>query len=192
MVQKAMPFSVFGAFAGRRMPVVPKRSPAVSLPELGFLCPIVGRFQQNISVDCRKQSAHTEERGVTADQPRSLTSVGGVKLNPTKVQPVRRGPTMANNSKDKRTPLTAVEVREAFEPLQNEYPPILNLQAAAKLSGYSPLTLRKKLSEGWFGSSAKRGKPVLFWRDRFVIELMDRPMAVRRNSPINGGDHETH
>ena len=97
---------------------------------------------------------------------------------------------MANNLSSKRTPLTAAEVREAFEPLGSEYPPILDLQAAAKLSGYTPLTLKKKLSEGCFKDCATRGKPLRFWRDRFVTEVMNRPFTQKPKS-VKGGDHET-
>jgi hypothetical protein len=33
-------------------------------------------------------------------------------------------------------------------------------------------TFYKKVSEGEFKHSVKRGKPLLFWRDRFVQEVM--------------------
>jgi hypothetical protein len=76
---------------------------------------------------------------------------------------------------DKRKPLTPAEVRDAFEPLGERYPPLLGLQLATDLSSYTPLTLKKKLSEGCFRDCVSRGKPLLFWRDRFVLELMNRP-----------------
>jgi len=115
-----------------------------------------------------------------------------VKLSPSGASHPGRGPIMANNPSNKRTPLTAAEVQQAFEPLGNEYPPILNLQAAAKLSGYSPLTLKKKLSEGNFADCASRGKPLRFWRDSFVIELMNHRMPTQGKRQVKGGDREAN
>src|SRR5207248_4071628 len=74
----------------------------------------------------------------------------------------------------KRKPLTLAEVRTAYEPLSEKYPPLLGLDRAAELSGYTPLTLKKKLSEGCFRDCVARGKPLLFWRDRLVLELINR------------------
>ncbi len=64
------------------------------------------------------------------------------------------------------------EIRGAFEPLREEYPPILTLGQAAEIAHMAPATIKRKLSEGGFRQSAKRGKPLLFWRDRFIQELM--------------------
>ena len=33
-------------------------------------------------------------------------------------------------------------------------------------------TLKRKVSEGLFRYCVKRGKPLLFWRDKFIQELM--------------------
>ena len=52
------------------------------------------------------------------------------------------------------------------------YPPIITLREAATISRMSPKTIYKKVSEGFFKKSVKRGKPLLFWRDRFVQEVM--------------------
>jgi hypothetical protein len=108
---------------------------------------------------------------------------------------------------NRRKPLTAVEVRQAFEPLGQSYPPILQLEQAAQLSGYTAKTLKKKLSEGCFRNCVARGKPLMFWRDRFVLDLMNRPWTppARREAEhevggddslpgclLNGGDNETH
>ena len=65
--------------------------------------------------------------------------------------------------------LTEAEIRKAVEP---HYPPVLTLDMAAAISGYARSTLKRLLSEGRFKNSAKRKKPVLFWRDRFIQELM--------------------
>ena len=42
---------------------------------------------------------------------------------------------------------------------------------AAAISGYARATLKRLLSEGQFKNGAKRRKPVLFWRDRFIQDL---------------------
>lgn len=65
--------------------------------------------------------------------------------------------------------LTETEIRKAVE---GHYPPVLTLDMAAGISGYARSTLKRLLSEGRFKNSAKRKKPVLFWRDRFIQELM--------------------
>jgi len=100
---------------------------------------------------------------------------------------------------NKRKPLTLAEVREAFEPIAEKYPPLLGLHLAAELSGYTPLTLKKKLSEGCFRDCVSRGKPLLFWRDRFVADLMNRPwsgksrpVAEEAGDEIDGGGDEAH
>jgi hypothetical protein len=100
----------------------------------------------------------------------------------------------------KRKPLTLTEVREAYESLGEKYPPLLSLSLAAEISGYTELTLKKKLSEGAFRDAVSRGKPLLFWRDRFVMELMNRPWSPpARMVPQDdhqqqgdGGDDEVH
>lgn len=79
----------------------------------------------------------------------------------------------------KRKALTSGEVQVAFEPLGEKYPPILSLMQASDLSGYTPSTLKKKLSEGCFRDSVSRGKPLRFWRDRFVLEVMNRAWSPR-------------
>ena len=103
------------------------------------------------------------------------------------------------NPSTKRKPLTLAEVREAFEPLGVKYPPVLSLAMAAELSGYTPLTLKKKLSEGCFRDCVSRGKPLLFWRDRFVLDLMNRPWSARAriapddvDAESDGGGDEAH
>lgn len=68
--------------------------------------------------------------------------------------------------------LTAGDVSRAFDFPNNPYEPILDLKTAAKLAKIAPGTLKRLVSEGQFQKSVKRGKPLRFWRDKFVQELM--------------------
>jgi len=68
--------------------------------------------------------------------------------------------------------LAMADIRKAFENLNGDYPPVLSLTQAAKIANLAPSTLKRKVSEGGFKKSVKRGKPLLFWRDLFVKELM--------------------
>jgi len=81
-------------------------------------------------------------------------------------------------------PITTAEIQQAFEPLVEKYPPILFLQQAAEISGYTTSTLKKKLSEGCFRDCVARGKPLLFWRDRFILELMNSRVKSRHRSRL--------
>lgn len=84
-----------------------------------------------------------------------------VPLDPKTLRPAPRRPAGIK--------LGEAEIRKA---VADRYPPVLTLEMAAALSGYRASTLKRLLSEGRFRNSAKRGKPVLFWRDRFIQELM--------------------
>lgn len=64
------------------------------------------------------------------------------------------------------------EIRKSFEGLADRYPPVLSLEQAAELSRLSPATLKRKASEGCFSNCVRRGKPLRFWRDRFVQEII--------------------
>lgn len=68
--------------------------------------------------------------------------------------------------------LTEKDVAGAFNVPGNPYPPILSLKEAAKLACIAPSTLKRLVSEVKFPQSVKRGKPLRFWRDIFVRELM--------------------
>ena len=70
-------------------------------------------------------------------------------------------------------PLTVQEITVAFQPLADEFPPILTLVQAAKLACLKPSTLKRKVSEGCFVGCVRRGKPLLFWRDRFVKHIFE-------------------
>jgi hypothetical protein len=68
-------------------------------------------------------------------------------------------------------PLTIRDIQAAFA-VPSTYPPILSLSEAAGLAKLRPQTLKRKVSEGLFASCVVRGKPLRFWRDRFVAEVM--------------------
>jgi hypothetical protein len=68
-------------------------------------------------------------------------------------------------------PLTADDIRQAFA-LPAVIPPILSLSEAADLVKLRPQTLKRKVSEGLYAGSVVRGKPLRFWRDRLVGEVM--------------------
>ena len=64
------------------------------------------------------------------------------------------------------------DIRKAFENIGDGFPPVLSLDQAARLAHVALSTLKRKVSEGHFKESVKRGKPLLFWRDKFVKELL--------------------
>jgi hypothetical protein len=68
--------------------------------------------------------------------------------------------------------LTLSEIRLAYEPLADKYPPVLGLEQAAEIAGLAPSTLQRLVSEGRYSKSVKRGKPLRFWRDKFVQEAL--------------------
>ena len=65
--------------------------------------------------------------------------------------------------------LTLEEISAAFG---DTCPQILSLKEAAQLAGWTPGTLKRKVSEGKFKSSVSRRRPLMFWRDKFVQEMM--------------------
>jgi hypothetical protein len=64
------------------------------------------------------------------------------------------------------------EIDRALETSDAQYGPIITLKEAAGIARVAPTTLKRWVSEGRFSQSAKRGKPLLFWRDRFIAEVM--------------------
>ena len=68
-------------------------------------------------------------------------------------------------------PLSADDIRQAFA-APAVIPPILSLAEAADLVKLRPQTLKRKVSEGLYAKSVVRGKPLRFWRDRLVGEVM--------------------
>jgi predicted DNA-binding transcriptional regulator AlpA len=71
------------------------------------------------------------------------------------------------------------EVEKAFS-IDCKYPPILSLEQASELVFLAQSTLKRLVSEGNFANSVKRGKPIMFWRDRFVIEVMELDKTRKR------------
>jgi hypothetical protein len=68
--------------------------------------------------------------------------------------------------------LTDGDIARAFDNPHNTYGPILSLNEAAALAKIAPSTLKRLVSEGQYKESVKRGRPLRFFRDRFVKELM--------------------
>jgi hypothetical protein len=71
-----------------------------------------------------------------------------------------------------RKTLSRDEVEAAFKN-DTRFPPLLSLDQAAKLSHFAPSTIKRLASEGFFCNSVRRGKPIAFWRDRFIVEVME-------------------
>ena len=78
-----------------------------------------------------------------------------------------------------RPALTIHEVQTAFKD-SPQFPPVLSLAQAASLAHLASGTIKRLVSEGFFGNSVRRGKPVAFWRDRFVAEVMELDKARQR------------
>ncbi len=79
---------------------------------------------------------------------------------------VEVSPVPTANAGDK---LALKEIRAA---LGETYKPIITLDEAAALSRLSPKTIQNKITQGYFKTSVKRGRPLLFWTDRFIKEVM--------------------
>ena len=71
------------------------------------------------------------------------------------------------------SPLSLKEISEAYSK-SDRYGPILTLKEAAELSHYAPTTLKRKASEDFFKGCISRGKPLLFWRDRFLLRIWNK------------------
>jgi hypothetical protein len=92
-------------------------------------------------------------------------------------QDARRRPPMGRRN---RKPLGTDEIEVAFRN-DPSFPPILSLEQAAQLAHLAPGTLKRLVCEGYFGNSVRRGKPIAFWRNRFVAETMELDKARQRN-----------
>jgi len=79
-----------------------------------------------------------------------------------------------------RKPLGTDEIEVAFRN-DPSFPPILSLEQAAQLAHLAPGTLKRLVCEGFFANSVRRGKPIAFWRNRFVAEAMELDRARERN-----------
>jgi len=72
-----------------------------------------------------------------------------------------------SNHRSVRTSLREDEIRDALR----DYPPVMGLQAASRLTGLAPSTLYHWVSTGKLRACVKRGRPLLFFRDRLVREV---------------------
>jgi hypothetical protein len=79
-----------------------------------------------------------------------------------------------------RKPLSHDEIEAVFRN-DPQFPPILSLEQAAQLAHLAPGTLKRLVCEGFFANSVRRGKPIAFWRNRFVAETMELDRARERN-----------
>jgi hypothetical protein len=79
---------------------------------------------------------------------------------------------VAEISRSRFVQLTREDIRDAFAAPAPGFPPILSLTEAAGLVKLRPQTLKRKVSEGAYAASVVRGKPLRFWRDRLVLEVM--------------------
>ena len=95
-----------------------------------------------------------------------------------RVQHRRRHKTLARLVS--RKPLVRAEVEAAFRN-DTRFPPLLSLDQAAQLAHLASATIKRLVSEGYFRNSVRRGKPIAFWRDRFVMEIMELDKARKRN-----------
>ena len=64
--------------------------------------------------------------------------------------------------------LTIEEIQKAVGHL----PAVITPPEAAQLVRLKLSTLYRHVSEGRYGRAVKRGKPLRFWRDRFIQEFM--------------------
>lgn len=77
------------------------------------------------------------------------------------------------------TILTGFSLTAAFKN-DTRFPSVLSLDQAAQLSHFAPSTIERLASEGFFRNSVRRGKPIAFWRDRFVVEVMELDNSRKR------------
>jgi hypothetical protein len=64
------------------------------------------------------------------------------------------------------------EIAGGFDSHEGDFPPVLSLKQACKLAHVGESTLKRWVREKKFRGSVKTKKPLLFWRNRFVKELM--------------------
>jgi hypothetical protein len=88
-------------------------------------------------------------------------------------------PTQGRREFTGRRRLSGDEVEAAFRN-DTQFPPLLSLDQAAQLSHFAPSTIKRLACEGFFRNSVRRGKPIAFWRDRFVVEVMELDKSRKR------------
>ena len=77
----------------------------------------------------------------------------------------------APDGSERQRRITVKNVEIAFELLSEQYPPVVTLKEAAEIARLKPSTLKRHVSEGKFKSCTIRGKPLRFWRNKFVVEM---------------------
>jgi len=91
----------------------------------------------------------------------------------------QKSPTQGRREFSSRRRLSQDEVEAAFRN-DTQFPPLLSLDQAARLSHFAPSTIKRLASEGFFRNSVRRGKPIAFWRDRFVVDVMELDNSRKR------------
>lgn len=76
---------------------------------------------------------------------------------------------MSPGEQPRSSGLTGAEIERAFR--LGDHPPILSVKQAARMVGESESAIYRRVARGEFRSAINgRGKPLRFWRDRFVKE----------------------
>ena len=91
----------------------------------------------------------------------------------------QNGKSLAFIQPNNRRPLAHNEIVAAFKN-DTQFPPLLSLNQAAQLAHFAPSTIKRLVSEGYFSNSVRRGKPIAFWRDRFIVEVMELDKERKR------------
>ena len=99
---------------------------------------------------------------------------------------MRNTPPPSSSASKAVSPLVPLEEIAAVIQQMDPVPPvILNAEEAANISRYTVGTLKKLAGEDRFPLSTIKGKPVRFWRDKFVFEVVNHQPArkVRKAKP---------
>lgn len=80
--------------------------------------------------------------------------------------------------------LTLNQVQAFFQSNSHQYGLFLSLVEASEISGNTPGTPRKHVSEGRYDQSVLRGKPLRFLRDQFCLDVLNRPTTARTTTPL--------
>ena len=83
-----------------------------------------------------------------------------------------RGHTPASRGQIGLAMIPLNEVREAVATRSAPLPEVLTLDEAAVLLRIAPSTLKKRVCRGELKDCVRRGRPLLFWRDRLLREGM--------------------
>ena len=80
--------------------------------------------------------------------------------------------TVTSSGSDVRPRGANISKREIHQALPPNTPAILTLTEAAELARIARATLKRHVSEGRYHDCVIRGKPLRFWRDRFLQQVM--------------------